>query len=78
MSLQTWTSHFYLLVHEYNHQVREVRRCRNENDLGEIGTGRGFYTNCYLSNKCSWGLIHFNQCFDRYSLVDCITLLMSA
>jgi hypothetical protein len=36
MSIQVWTAHYYLLVHEYNHHVREVRRCRDDGDLGKV------------------------------------------
>jgi hypothetical protein len=36
MSLQLWTAHYYLLSHEYDHHIREIHRCRDENDPGKF------------------------------------------
>jgi hypothetical protein len=35
MSIQLWSAHFYILVHEYNQHIRKARECRLSHDQGE-------------------------------------------
>ncbi len=69
MSLSLGTAHFYILVHDYNRQVREARECRDDNDQGEFYK-QNSYGICIFREKFSGDHLWFENAI----VLNCVRL----